>query len=287
MPERELILFCDESDREGAYYSNFYGGLLVGGSCYQAVTGRLNHIKRQLNLFNEVKWQRVTAPYLAKYTVLVNAFFDELEAGNLKVRIMFRQNAEEALGLTDAQREMSYYLLYYQFVKHAFGFPHMPIAGAPVNLRIYFDRFPDTGEQVARFKGFIAALEASQGFRHVGLKIRKEDIAEVDSRDHVLLQCLDIVLGAMCFRLNDKHLAKPAGAARRGSRTIAKEKLYRLINQRIRTLRPHFNIGITTGGGTTGRWALPYAHWKFTPAEVHYDRMRTKRGKNKSPTEPT
>ncbi len=32
MPEKEYLIFCDESDTVGAYYSNFYGGVMVGSS---------------------------------------------------------------------------------------------------------------------------------------------------------------------------------------------------------------------------------------------------------------
>ena len=39
------------------------------------------------------------------------------------------------------------------------------------------------------------------------------------------MQCLDIVLGAMAFRLNDMHKEKRPDTNRRGKRTIAKEKL--------------------------------------------------------------
>ena len=287
MAEREYILFCDESDREGAYFSNFYGGLLVGATQFQPVTDRLNALKQKLNLLAEVKWQKVTENYLAKYESLVGGFFDEIEAGRVKVRIMFRQNAQQPVGLTDEQRELGYWLLYYQFVKHAFGFAMMPDTEHGAHVRVYFDRFPDTGEQAAKFKGFIEALEHSTQFRSVDLRIRKQDITEVDSHDHVLLQCLDVVLGAMCFRLNDKHLAKPPGARRRGSRTIAKEKLYRVIHRRLCALKANFNIGITTGGGAGSRWELPYAHWKFTPAEFSYDSGKTKRGKKKNPAGPT
>jgi hypothetical protein len=248
------------------------------------VTNRLNAEKQALNLFGEVKWQKVTESYLTKYETLVGAFFDEIEAGRLKVRIMFRQNAQKPVGLTDEQRQISYYLLYYQFVKFAFGFEFMPPNPNSTSLRAYFDKFPDTGEQVAKFKGFIEALQESAGFRKVGLKIRGQDVTEVKSHDHVLLQCLDIVLGAISFRLNDKHKAKPAGAKRRGSRTIAKEKLYKLIHRRICRMKPHFNIGITTGGGTESRWELPYGHWKFVPKKHEYDEAKTKRGRNKKPT---
>ena len=285
--EREYILFCDESVKSGEYFSNFYGGLLVGASQYQATTDRLNTLKASLNLFREVKWNKVTSEYLTKYQTLVNGFFDEIEAGRLKVRIMFRQNAEKPVGLTPRQRELTYWLLYYQFVKHGFGFASMPPAPVDRHLRLYFDQFPDTGEQVAQFKGYIEALESSPPFRAARLRVRKEDIAEVASHDHVLLQCLDIVLGAVCFRLNDKHLAKPPGARRRGKTTRAKAALYKTIHARLWRMKPHFNIGITTGGGPASRWSHPYAHWKFRPSQIDYDESRTKAGQRKSPAGPT
>lgn len=287
MLEREYILFCDESDKEGAYYSNFYGGLLVGASQYQPVTDRLNEAKRRENLFAEVKWQKVTETYLAKYRALMDAFFDEVAAGRVRVRIMFRQNAQTPRGLTDKQRELGYWLLYYQFVKHAFGFAHMPAADRGRHLRIYFDQFPDTGEQAAQFKGYIEGLEHSREFRKVGLRIRKQDITEVSSHDHVLLQCLDVVLGSICFRLNDKHNAKPKGSRCRGSRTVAKDKLRLHILKRIQAIKPNFNIGITTGGGSTARWEMAYRHWCFKPSEFDYDSAKTKRGQKKNPAEPT
>ena len=55
MAEKEYLIFCDESDVAGAYYSNFYGGVMVGSSQYDRITARLNAEKTRLNLFGEVK----------------------------------------------------------------------------------------------------------------------------------------------------------------------------------------------------------------------------------------
>lgn len=136
-------------------------------------------------------------------------------------------------------------------------------------LRIYFDQLPDTKEKCERFKEYVRRLPDISDFQdvHGRLHIRKEDVTDVRSHDHVLLQCADIVLGAMYFRLNELHKEKPEGSRTRGKRTIAKEKLYRHINKRIRELLPNFNIGISTGryGRETPDWDLPYSHWRFVP----------------------
>jgi hypothetical protein len=282
--EREYVLFCDESIAKGAFYSNFYGGVLVGASCLEPVQMRLDECKVSQNLLGEVKWQKVTDNYLAKYVVLMDAFFDEIAAGRAKVRIMFRQNTHKPSGLTPDQVEQTFFMLYYQFIKHAFGFSSMPIHQSSVRLRAYFDKFPDTGEQVARFKGFILGLNSSTRFRTARLSLSREDLTEVRSHEHVLLQCLDVVLGAMAFRLNDLHKAIPPGEHRRGKRTVAKEKLYKHILGRIRAIHPNFNVGVTTGGSHEVRWTQPYRHWSFVPTEHEYDRSHAKKKKPSSPT---
>jgi len=202
---------------------------------------------------------------------------------------MFRQNVHEAVGLTQEQIEGAFFRLYYQFIKHAFGIMHRPPAGEPTKLRLYFDEFPETKEATAQFKGFLLALKDNPEIHGAGFTLAREDIAEFRSHDHVLAQCLDIVLGAMSFRLNNKHLQIPPGTTRRGNRTVAKEQLYKTILQEIRRIKPGFNIGISTGtpGGQQDRWAAPYRHWRFVPLEWKYREEFTKPRKKNGPTQPT
>src|SRR5690606_1890603 len=106
-------------------------------------------------------------------------------------------------------------------------------------------------------------------FRQRRIQIRPQDIADVDSKEHPVLQCLDIVLGAMTFRLNDKHKEKTArNGTRRGSRTKAKHRVYLHILRRIQEIYPNFNIGRSTGQPRPdSRWEHPYRHWLFMPTE--------------------
>ena len=286
MPDKEYIIFCDESEAVGKFYSNFYGGVLVGSSQYDRITARLNAEKQRLNLFGEVKWSKVTANYVAKYESLMRIFFHEVRANHVRVRIMFRQNAHVPVGLTQDQIEGAYFRLYYQFIKHAFGLQFRPHSGSLAALKLYFDEFPDTREAATQFKGFILGLKDNPKIRQAGFTIDPEDIAEIRSHDHVLAQCLDVVLGAMAFRLNDKHKEIPQGETRRGKRTIAKEQLYKTILAEIRRLKSSFNIGISTGtgGDPAGRWHAPYLHWRFMPAEVEYREEMTKRKNKNGPT---
>lgn len=274
----EYILYADESVSEGEYFSNFYGGSLVESKDLREVERELNEKKQALNLHREVKWQKVSATYLSKYEELIETFFELVSKGRVKVRVMFTQNRNVPTRLTPEQRENAYFLLYYQFVKHAFGLAQADHGLPLVRARVYLDELPDTFEKRARFRAYLAALTKSPEFRAARIVIDPEQIAEVDSHDHVLLQCTDIVLGAMQFRLNNMHERKPPGATRRGSRTIAKEKLYKAILGHIRGLHPNFNIGITTGtrGDRSNRWRDPYRHWLFVPSEHEIDESKVK-----------
>jgi Protein of unknown function (DUF3800) len=275
----EYIIYADESDEEGPYFSNFYGGLLVRSPHLPYVLEQLRKTKTELHLHGRAKWQKVTAQYLDKYLALMEAFFDLVDADLVKVRVMFQHRTHVAVGLTDEQKRTTYHLLYYQFLKHAFGLQHAADPrGHSVAVRFYLDQRGGTDEKRAQFRSYIAALGNQPQFRAAKILFPADQITEVALADHDLLQCLDVVLGAMQFRLNDRHKAKPSGAKRRAARTVAKEKLYKAILARVRTIHPGFNIGITTGtkGDRANRWKQAYRHWDFTPSESRYDPTRVK-----------
>jgi hypothetical protein len=266
----EYIVYCDESEKSSSRYSNFYGGALIRSQDINEVVNCLEKRKQELNLHGEVKWQKVTEPYLEKYCSLMDEFFELVKKDKVKVRIMFTDNFFQPKNLQSYHREHEYFILYYQFIKHAFGLRYSNESDTPINIRIYFDKLPDTHEKRELFKDFVHGINRWPEFKRAKIHILRDQLAEVTSHKHVALQCLDVVLGAMQFRLNDKHKIKPAGAKRRGKRTIAKEKLYKHINAKIREIYPRFDIGITTGlqGNIANRWKHPYRHWLFIPADV-------------------
>lgn len=262
---REIIIYCDESDISGPHFGNFYGGLLVQSQHLAEVQQRIADRCAALHLNDEVKWQKISAHYADKYIALMDELFDLAEEGKVKLRVMFTQNYFSPVRLSPEQRENGFFLLYYQFVKHAFGLAHAGVEDERTRLRLYFDKLPDTHEKCAAFKGFLSGLNQSPGFRRGGISLPAQAIAEIDSKQHVLLQCADVVLGAMQFRLNDKHKAKPPGSRARGMRTRAKERVYKHILRRIRAIYPNFNIGISTSqrGNPANRWDDAYRHWLF------------------------
>ncbi len=262
----EYIIYCDESESRGRHYSNFYGGALVSSDHIDEVRAILAAKKHALNLFGEVKWSKITVNYHQKYIDLMECFFDLIEAGKVKIRIMFTQNIVRARKpLTREQIDNQYGILYYYFIRHAFGLVYSPQEEGGVYVRVYPDEMPLSTFQFAAFRSYVVKLTRRTEFSAKGIKFSEQDITQVVSHDHDILQCLDIVLGAMNFRLNDKHKDKAAGATRRGAKTLKRYKVYQRIGERIRKIYPNFNIGITTGtqGDYSNRWNHPYRHWNF------------------------
>ena len=263
------ILYCDESSDKGAKFSDFFGGCIIDSKDQFELTQSLEKKKAELNLTAEIKWTKVTENYLDKYIEMIDLFFDFIKTGKIKVRIMFRRTNDISGYNIENTVDDKYFKLYYQFIKHSFGLMTIPKECTPANIIVFLDTLPDKKGKRAEFKEYIHNMPNTYDFQDSDISIRSRDIIEVDSRDHVLLQCTDIILGAMNFKLNGYNKIKPEGSRTRGKRTIAKEKLYKHILERIREMHPIFNIGVSTGarGYENPHWNSPYEHWLFVSSE--------------------
>jgi hypothetical protein len=273
------IIYCDESDDKGRYFSNFYGGAILRASDRQAIEQELKAVKEENGLRGEMKWTKISAYNEQYYIKVVDKIFDFVESGLLKIRIMFTQNINRPRRLEEYQIGNEYFLLYYQFIKHAFGLRFCnPNRDSEVSVSVYLDDVPDTREKLDNFKNYLSGLSDFPIFYRNRISIPKSEITDVKSDDHLILQAVDIVLGSMQFRLNDLHKAKPEGARVRGKRTRAKERVYKHINRRIRGIYPNFNIGASTGQaeGPSAKWLHPYRHWCFVPTDAIQDRSKGK-----------
>lgn len=287
MADKHYIIYADESDKKGRYFSNFFGGVLLSAADQARISAELNEVKAELGLLHEMKWQYVDQMCVDRYIVFMQKYFSYVAASRLKVRIMFTQNMRVPTNLIQRQHDDQYFLLYYQFIKHAFGLrycDHGPMQNVFVN--ILPDKIPDTKERFERFKDYLCRIPSSRFMRETEVYIPRSGIGDVDSSQHVILQGLDVILGAMCSKLNDKLYDKPPGKSRRGKRTLAKEKLYRAINKEIRKIYPNFNVGVGTAChyGPSDRWSHPYRHWLFMPTNHNIDRRL---GKRAAPGRPT
>ena len=260
-------IFCDESLKKGKYYSNFYGGLIIEKREFERVKNALISKMQDLQMEDsELKWSSVNAFRLNKYISIMQTFFEFVKSGTIKIRIMFTDNRFASESLTKEHKDNQYHILYYLFMKHAFGLQYIT-SKESLDIEIFFDKLPDNHEKNRIFKNYIYQIQFLNEFQRASVVIRKESIYEVDSKKHILMQCLDVVLGSIAFRLNDMHKEIQPETKRRGNRTIAKEKLYKEISRVLRQIRPYFNIGVSTGvdGNYFNHLYHHYRHWLFIP----------------------
>lgn len=270
--KKGYYIFCDESIQSGRHYSNFYGGCMVDSSEYERVNNILESKRQDLGMEDsELKWSSINPFRMEAYCEMIDTFFELIKADILKFRVMFTDNRFIPKELTSEHRKKEYHLLYYQFIKHAFGFAHIE-SDYPIHLELYFDALPDQAEKNRHFKEYIHSLQFLPELSTAQLKLRRDSIYEVDSKKHIILQCTDVVLGSIGFRMNDHHKDKPDGQRKRGKRTVAKEHVYKFINRKIREIRPNFNIGKSTSidGDPLNRFIHPYRHWLFIPKNHEY-----------------
>jgi hypothetical protein len=273
----QYIIYCDESEDKGRFYSNFYGGAIIVASDRAAIEAAL--LAARQGITGEAKWTKITERDEAAYIAFAAKFLELVAAGKIKMRVMFTQNIHSTDHL-DYEEDAKYFKLYYQFIKHAFGLRHCNSEKKKnIRVAVYLDDAPDTSEALDNFKDYLASLTVLPDFFQARVIIDRDAISEVNSKDHMIMQGVDVILGAIQFRLNEHHKAIPPGKRRRGKRTPAKERVYKFINARLRQMYPHFNIGVTTGqlDGTHVRWTHAYRHWCFKPRQSIMDHTRGKK----------
>lgn len=257
---REYILYADESIEKGALFSNFFGGLLVSSQDQKAVISALEAEKLCLNLRGEVKWQRVTLNYLQKYERLMSVFFNYVREGRIKLRILFTDNFRAPTNLASLNFSDRYLLLYLAFIEHAFDIRYRTPRDDLVRLRILLDELPVPDDDKRNFLQQVLRLNNGPAFRDGNVRVFPGGIGEIDSRDHVLLQCLDIVLGAMQSRMNagPSNQCIPAG-----KRTAAKFHLSAHVLRQVTLIHTDFQLAVTTPVAINQRWQCSYRHRVF------------------------
>lgn len=240
---------------------------------------RMQAIVERAGISDEIKWQKVNEFHFEKYVLIVDELFDLAKEGKLKIRIFFRHNQYTASRLSSNERKADYQMLYYQFIKFAFGLPYAG-QGELDSMTLFLDEIPLRRSERDEFISHISNLANDSFLKRKGLKIAEDGIVEVNSKQHLPLQFMDVILGAMCFKLNEKDKLKTEGEKKIGRRTLVKQKLYKHINARIREIYPNFNVGVTTPIRVpSDSWTQVYRHWSFIPKYHTRDVSRTKKAK--------
>jgi hypothetical protein len=78
------IIYCDESDDKGQFYSNFYGGAILATSDGGDIEKELIKAKGEGFEHSEFKWTKITPHNEKRYTDFIGKIFDLLEQKKTK-----------------------------------------------------------------------------------------------------------------------------------------------------------------------------------------------------------
>jgi len=260
-------IYCDESDKRGKKYSFFYGALIVKEGDLVEVEDFL--LKRKtddkgLPYISELKWYKISdSNWKLNVTErFLDGLFQLINQGKIKIRISFCQN-KYMIDKGKTEEEL-FFLLYYQALKNNFC-----IFNDVVKLNL--DNLPfQQKEKLLQFNNFLKN----------NTKIPNGEFNQINSENCILTQAIDLIIGGICFKLNEKDKDKING--RIGNRTKAKIRIYQFLSKKIRDLSPstiykYFNIGIETNGRDFNRLLNDKYRHKILIAKEKMEEYRSDR----------
>lgn len=258
----KYVIVCDESTKHGKRYSYFYGGAMVKEKDYEFVNEELLRLKHILVL-NEIKRNHISYDNADKYIEVLKKFFEFVRQDIIKVRIMFCKN----IFLNNKQKEKSdcsFNKFYYFFLKFGFSLQYI---NQDISLRILFDVLPDNKEKNNTFKDHLVKklnITPYYSNNHY-VYLEKQNIEEVDSKKHLILQCVDVLTGIMDFFLNDYISYNYCDS----KKSKGRYKVLNYILNNINDIDPSFNYLITTKSLLTKKSNyIKYAHYLYKPKKL-------------------
>lgn len=253
------IIVCDESTKDGLFYSYFLGGAIVKEQDYEYINEELYRLKHMLVL-KELKRTYIDASNADKYIKVLNLFFNFVCEGKIKVRVMFCNN--NYLHHNHEKKEAATFnKFYYFFLRYSFALNYSP---SDINLRIMFDELPDKKSVNDDFKQHLIEnlnIKARFSTEH-SVSLNLENIHEVDSRKHLVLQCVDVIVGILDYFCNSYISESYISSKKEMGRYMVMKYIFSFINEQ----NPLFEILETTPQLLSKKgWNLKYAHYLYKP----------------------
>lgn len=252
----QYVIVCDESTKHGNFYSYFYGGAIINEKKYQTISEKLELFKSHIGLTHELKRINIDLTNCNRYIEMLDFFFTFVKSGDIRIRIMFSPNNN--LETIPSTLDETFTKFYYLFIRHAFALPY---AKEDIDLRLIFDALPEKPERREKFKSYLV-----NNLTHIpnddvknDVIITRQRIEEVDSKKHIILQCVDVIVGLIDFCLNNQKVDKG-----KSKRWFAKNKVLTVLLSYIEEMHPNFVLYKTTRPiRGINAWLDKYKHFVY------------------------
>ena len=252
--KEKYIIVCDESTKKGKRYSYFFGGALLRESEYEKITQIFKLFIEQAQL-GEAKRTKITQLNYKSYIDLMDLFFTYVKAGKINARVMLTNNND--LDRIPNSLDETYCKFYYLFIRYAFSLFY---AKKDIQIRLALDDLPETKESCKNLKEHLVKnLKRVDFFDCNKVVLQAQDIEEVDSRKHPILQCVDVLIGIVDFALNS------SAEDRTSKRGKAKWQVWKFVESKIYEIHPDLILDATTKPIKSHKgWLDPYKHFVYT-----------------------
>ncbi|WP_099467429.1 DUF3800 domain-containing protein [Konateibacter massiliensis] len=186
-------IYCDESrqdllvNKNSIKENNKYcciGGLMAPNKDRATIKQRITNLCHKHQVYGELKWGSVSNNKLLFYVELIELFF-ELEELNFRTIVIDAEEVNNTL-FNNSDQELGYYKFYYQLLNHWLE--------SNDKYRIYTDF--KTNKERTRLEDLKMYLNKSSPIERVEL------IQAINSKESVLLQMQNVIMGAVCYYFN-------------------------------------------------------------------------------------
>ena len=212
-----LHVYMDESGQTANRYM-CVSAVIIRRERIDEVRAEINRIKLAGEIASEAKWTKVTSHRLRTYKVLVGYFFDLVRAGHIHFHALIC-DFREFDHWKNGGREGSVSRMLFQLALHKGCYRYG--AGADLHL------FPDSGDHAVMMSEHRYHLNNSARSKMPGGRQSAErpvvHIEPTNSANEPLLQLNDLILGAICYRRNERYDAPNASPHKKAlARLVAK-----------------------------------------------------------------
>ncbi len=266
-------LFADEawthnSEPLGRYHY-FFGGIFGLESDLDRLDFALKNIVKKHGVNTEIKWNKVSPKYMDCYKEMVDCLTDFILCHNIKYRQMFKDRSYHYENDEDTSDLDIQFKLYYQFLKHAFGFQYLPFLPNYEKHEILL-RLDGHSSQKHKdeLDKFVVDLPRILGRLDIEIKV-----TYIDSSKFLRLQVCDLLMGAAGYKGNKVDKRRPNNQRGMTKNQKLKLELADYIYEKLRYINTQdrgskaFSWFETTG--TDGMKQNYFNHkmriWKFIP----------------------
>lgn len=228
-------LYCDESSTDKGHSHMVFAGALASADNAARFSRGIDVWRKQVSMTKELKWTKVTNDKLNQYTSFVNGAFSRIEQNDLFFRsVVFPVMDIDYAKFHSGSKDLGYYKLMYTFIVNSFP----RFLKADDKLLIFMDE-QSSNQSLETLKTCLNKTI----FRQLGRSEQVRNIQPVDSKQSNMIQLVDVLMGAVAFHNNRRHLQPDCRESKKTlAMHIAKRAGYASLAVSTPKHRPNFGI---------------------------------------------